>query len=227
MTADAPHADFETRYRRAVADRQLRQGLLNFQRSWRDSRNAQVRRLETRQERSFDQLRREFAAVKDDTRNHLDDRIAQFRANAEAAGATVVELPDADAAIDYIVAACRERGIDLIVKSKSMVSEEIELNDALQPHGITAIETDLGEWLLQLARQRPSHLVMPAIHQRREQVAQLLGDELDREFDPNNIPEMVASARAGLRDHFPPRRRGANRRQRPDRRHRVDHAGHQ
>ncbi|MCY3567206.1 MAG: LUD domain-containing protein [Chloroflexi bacterium] len=195
-------ADFKERYERAVSDPDLRPRLLAFQRSWRQSRDAQVARLEQRTERSFDDLRRDFAAVKDSTIERLDDYIDEFRANAEAAGATVVELTTAEEAVEYIAGVCTARGIDLVVKSKSMVSEEIELNDELAERGITAIETDLGEWLLQLAEQRPSHLVMPAIHQKRQYVADILGKELGREFDPDNIPAMVASAREGLRRHY-------------------------
>lgn len=193
---------FKTRYRRAAADPHLRRGLLDFQRSWRASRDEQMARLERRTEASFADLRREFAQTKDDTLERIDDYIAEFRAHAEAAGATVVEVETAQDALDYITEICRERGIELVVKSKSMVSEEIELNHHLEAQGIRAIETDLGEWLLQLASERPSHLVMPAIHQRRERVAELLGDELEQEFDPDDIPAMVASARDGLRDHF-------------------------
>ena len=193
---------FKTRYQRAAADPHLRRGLLDFQRSWRVSRDEQMTRLERRTEASFADLRREFAQTKDDTLERLNDYIAEFRAHAEAAGATVVEVETAQDALDYITGICHERGIELVVKSKSMVSEEIELNHHLEAQGIRAVETDLGEWLLQLASERPSHLVMPAIHQRRERVAALLGDELEQEFDPDDIPAMVASARGGLRDHF-------------------------
>ena len=193
---------FETRYRRAAADPHLRRGLLDFQRSWRVSRDGQMAVLEGRSGSSFDELRREFAATKDHTHERMDGYIAEFRGNAEAAGATVVEVATAQDALEYITRVCRERGISLVVKSKSMVSEEIELNHHLEAEGIRAIETDLGEWLLQLAGERPSHLVMPAIHQRRERVAALLGKELDQEFDPDDIPAMVASARGGLREHF-------------------------
>ena len=195
-------ASFRERYRRAVSDPDLRPRLLSFQRSWRESRDAQVRQLEQRSERSFDQLRREFAAIKDQTLAQLDDYVAEFRAHAEAAGATVVELSTPAEAVEYIAGVCRARGIELIVKSKSMVSEEIELNHELERRGIRAIETDLGEWLLQLAQERPSHLVMPAIHQKRQYVAEILAGELNREFDPDDIPAMVASARAGLRGHY-------------------------
>ena len=198
----ASTAPFKTRYRRSVGDPDLKPRLLAFQRSWRESRDAQVRRLEQRTERSFDELRREFAAVKDSTLERMDDYIAEFGVNAENAGATVVELSTAGEAVRYIAEICKARGIDLVVKSKSMVSEEIELNHELEQRGITAIETDLGEWLLQLAEERPSHLVMPAIHQKRQYVAEILGEELGREFDPDDIPAMVASARDGLRRHY-------------------------
>ncbi|MXV80532.1 MAG: lactate utilization protein, partial [Chloroflexi bacterium] len=198
----APTAPFKTRYRRSLSDPDLKPRLLDFQRSWRESRDAQVQRLEQRTEQSFDELRSDFAAVKDSTLERLDDYIAEFRANAEAAGAIVVELSTAAEAVNYIAAVCKSRGIDLVVKSKSMVSEEIELNHELEQRGITAIETDLGEWLLQLAEERPSHLVMPAIHQKRQYVAEILGEELGRKFDPDDIPEMVASARDGLRRHY-------------------------
>ncbi len=198
----ASTAPFKVRYQRSVGDPDLKPRLLAFQRSWRESRDAQVRRLEQRTEQSFHELRRDFAAVKDSTLERIDDYIAEFRANAEAAGATVVELSTAEEAVSYIAAICQSRGIDLVVKSKSMVSEEIELNHELEQQGITAIETDLGEWLLQLAEERPSHLVMPAIHQKRQYVAEILGEELGREFDPDDIPAMVASARDGLRRHY-------------------------
>ena len=199
-------ADFRRRYERAVGDPDLRPRLLAFQRSWRESRDDQMARLERRSERSFEQLRTEFAAVKDQTLARIDaqgdDVIAEFRARAESAGATVVECATAEEAVAYIASICAERGIDVLVKSKSMVSEEIELNQELAERGILAIETDLGEWLLQLAEQRPSHLVMPAIHQQRQAVAEILGRELGRAFDPDDIPTMVASARDGLRRHY-------------------------
>ena len=193
---------FRERYKRAVRDPDLKPRLLAFQRSWRHSRDAQIQRLEQRTERPFEDLRQEFAATKDRVRASWDDYISEFRSNAEAAGATVVELDSAAEAVEYITSICQSRGIDLVVKSKSMVSEEIDLNDALERRGITAVETDLGEWLLQLAEERPSHLVMPAIHQKRQYVAQILGGELGTHFDPDDIPAMVASARDGLRKHY-------------------------
>ncbi len=194
--------DFQQRYQRAIRDPDLPPRLLDFQRSWRHSRDAQLEQLEQRGQPSFDQLRTEFAAVKDHTLDRIDDHIAQFRANAEAAGATVLECATPEEAVEYIASTCAERNIHTLVKSKSMVSEEIELNRELAQRGIDAVETDLGEWLLQLAQQRPSHLVMPAIHQKRQFVAQILQRQLGRQFDPDDIPAMVASARDGLRPSY-------------------------
>ena len=193
---------FEERYRAALADHNVSSGLLEFQRAWRVSRDTQMRELEQDAGRSFDELRRELAAVKDGVIADLPRHVAEFRANAEAAGTTVVEARSAAEANAYVAALCRSRGVELVVKGKSMVSEELELNEHLARAGVEAVETDLGEWLQQLAGERPSHLVMPAIHQRRQQVARLLGRALGREFDPDDIPSMVQSTRTALRERF-------------------------
>ncbi len=195
-------APFAERYRRALADPNVREGLLGFQRSWRETRDGQIASLEAITGRAFDDLRAELAAVKDRVLADLAGHVARFRARAEAAGATVVEVPDAAAANAYIAHLCHERGVTLAVKGKSMVSEEIGLNAALAAAGVEAVETDLGEWILQLAGDHPSHLVMPAIHKRRGQVAELLTRVLGRPFDPDDIPAMVHSVRTALRETF-------------------------
>jgi nucleoside-diphosphate-sugar epimerase len=96
----------------------------------------------------------------------------------------------------------RDVGADLVVKGKSMVSEEIGLNAHLEANGITPVETDLGEWILQLAGETPSHLVMPAIHKRKEQIAELFTRVLERPFPPDDIERMVRAARTELRERF-------------------------
>ena len=193
---------FTERYRTALANEGLRDGLLAFQRSWRATRDARIAELEADREASFDTLRAELAAIKDRVIADLGRYVDEFERNAEAAGATVYRAASAEAANGYIRALLERRGVQLLVKGKSMVSEEIELNEHLAAAGVRVVETDLGEWLIQLAGERPSHLVMPAIHQRREEVAALLGAALDREFDPDDIPAMVHAARGGLREAF-------------------------
>ncbi|MBM3141408.1 MAG: lactate utilization protein, partial [Chloroflexi bacterium] len=193
---------FAERYRAALADPNVRSGLLEFQRAWRTTRDAQIAALEGDAARSFDALRRELAEAKDHVLADPARLVASFRERAEAAGAVVVEVASAAEANAYIVDLCRRRGTRLAVKGKSMVSEEIGLNAALEAAGVEAVETDLGEWLLQIAGDRPSHLVMPAIHKRRGQVAELLTRTLGRPFDPDDIGAMVASARVELRERF-------------------------
>jgi len=190
------------RYAGAVADPNVASGLLEFQRGWRVSRGEQIAAVEARAGSSFDQLRQDLAARKDDARAHRTTLIDQFRTAAEARGTIVVQVADGASANRYVAGLCRRAGTEVVVKAKSMVSEEIGLNDALAVEGINAVETDLGEWLLQLAHEHPSHLVLPAIHKRRHQIADLLTSVLGRPFDPDDIPAMVRTVRTELRHEF-------------------------
>jgi L-lactate dehydrogenase complex protein LldF len=83
-----------------------------------------------------------------------------------------------------------------------MATEEIHLNHALSDAGITPVETDLGEWIIQLAGEPPSHIIGPALHKTRDQVAELLSREIGRPLDPDDIPAMTAEARIALREKF-------------------------
>jgi len=198
----AARAQFQARYQGALSNDPLSEGLLNFQRSWRDTRDAQLVDLESILGRDRDALRHSLAEMKDRVIADLDVHLNRFHETAEAAGATVVEVTSAAEANSYIARLCQARGVRTVVKGKSMVTEEIDLNEYLADEGIQAIETDLGEWLLQLDGDRPSHLVMPAIHLRRHEVAGVLQRELGRYFDPDDIPAMVYSARTELREKF-------------------------
>ncbi len=193
---------FQERYAAALADENVRTGLLAFQRGWRDTRDAQIAELEQRTGADFDALRGDLAARKDHVRAHWDHYLDAFTAAAEAAGATVTRVTTAEEANAYVTGLARARGSELVVKGKSMVSEEIGLNDHLEAAGVTPVETDLGEWILQLAHEHPSHLVMPAIHKRAEQVAALFERVLGREFPADDIPRMVQVARTELRERF-------------------------
>lgn len=193
---------FAERYAAALADPDVRTGLTAFQRGWRESRDAAIGALEVQEGRSFDELRAELAAIKDAVVADWDRHLDEFTANATAAGATVTRVATPEAANEAVLRIVRDAGADLVVKGKSMVSEEIGLNAHLEAHGITPVETDLGEWILQLAGETPSHLVMPAIHKRREQIAELFSRVLGREFPPDDIPNMVTAARTELRERF-------------------------
>ncbi len=97
---------------------------------------------------------------------------------------------------------CEDNGIKLIVKSKSMVSEEVELNHELEPFGIQVVETDLGEWIVQMGHERPSHIVGPALHLGRQQVGELLNKVLDKPVSLEDIPEQVRTIRDEIRPAF-------------------------
>ncbi|OQY20213.1 MAG: (Fe-S)-binding protein [Desulfobacteraceae bacterium 4572_35.1] len=149
----------------------------------------------------FEALRRDIAATKTYVRENHPQLLKQFIANAERSGATVYRAKTAADANRYIADLAQERGAKLVVKSKSMVSEETHLNAALEDSGIKAVETDLGEWIVQLAGQRPSHMVMPAIHMFKEEVAELFSKQTGQQ-EPTDIEHLVEVARQQLRQSY-------------------------
>jgi iron-sulfur cluster protein len=149
----------------------------------------------------FEEMRTDLAAIKDEVRVRRKELLAEFIKNAEAAGSKVFIAKDTKKANDYVINLAKEKGAKLIAKSKSMVSEEAHLNKALAKHGIRAAETDLGEWIIQLAGQRPSHMVMPAIHMFKEEVAELLSKESGTALSPE-IKPLVNHARKRLRKEY-------------------------
>jgi len=149
----------------------------------------------------FDALRNAIAVMKDDVRTNQERYQAEFTAKAEAAGATVFVAKTAADANAYICNLAKERGVRKVVKSKSMASEEIHLNQALEAAGIETLETDLGEWIIQLAGEKPSHMVMPAIHMVKEEVAELFSVVTGNK-EPAEIPHLVKLAREQLRQGY-------------------------
>lgn len=187
---------FPIRYQQALSDPQLRRTLLAFQRKWRVDRDRAVENVD------FERERQRLAAAKNDVIDHLPAYIQQFKAEAEANGAQVYQAKTPEDAIRYILDVARARGIGSAVKSKTMVSEEIELNHDLEAAGVRVVETDLGEWILQLAGDRPSHIIAPAIHMNRLQVAELFSRVLSLEVSREDISEQVLLARRALREEF-------------------------
>lgn len=149
----------------------------------------------------FESLRQEIGAMKDEVRENREVLLARFMENARASGAIVHLAKTGDDANNYIAELAKARGVKLVAKSKSMASEEIHLNDALAKAGAKAVETDLGEWIIQLAGQRPSHMVMPAIHMFKEEVAELFGKVTGRD-EPAEIAHLVRVAREQLRQTY-------------------------
>ena len=134
---------------------------------------------------------------------HLETYLDRFVEQARASGAHVHLAVDAEAATRLVVDLARARGVRRIVKGKSMVSEEIALNASLEAAGMRVVETDLGEYVIQLDRDMPSHIIAPIIHKTREQVAETFRRELAAtDAEVAGIPEMTAFARRMLRAEF-------------------------
>src|SRR5208282_1259432 len=149
----------------------------------------------------FEALRTRIAELKSYAASHLDVLAELFTRNAEAKGAKVLRTNSPEKVREYILKVARENGVGNVVKSKSMASEEIHLNPFLEEHGISVSETDLGEWIIQLAGQRPSHMVLPAIHMTKEEVADLFSKEVNERLS-TDIPRLVKVARSRLRTKF-------------------------
>jgi L-lactate dehydrogenase complex protein LldF len=134
---------------------------------------------------------------------NLDRYLDQFVEQATAAGVQVHFAADAEAATRLVVDLAARHGVKRVVKGKSMVSEEIELNRALEAAGMRVVETDLGEYVIQLDHDVPSHIIAPIIHKTKEQVAETFRRELHAtEADVADIPQMTAFARRMLRAEF-------------------------
>jgi len=149
----------------------------------------------------WEALRERASAIKAHVLAHLDRYLEQFSERAEAAGATLHWARDGAEACGVVASLAREHGSGAIVKAKSMVSEEVGLNHALEALGWHPLETDLGERIVQLAGQTPSHIIVPAIHLSRGEIADLFVRTLDveRTDDP---AQLTAIARRLLREQF-------------------------
>ena len=151
--------------------------------------------------RDAEAIRDVAARIKQHTLDHLPDYLEQFAAGIERNGGQVHFAPDAQAARDIIRDIATKRGLKLAVKSKSMTSEEIHLNRALEDAGLQVVETDLGEFIVQIDGDTPSHIVTPIIHKDRRQIATALQRALGCEYT-EDAAELTMIARRHLRDIF-------------------------
>ena len=135
------------------------------------------------------------------TLDNLDYYLEQFESNVVAHGGKVVYCRDSGDVTDFVVKLAKERGARLIVKSKSMTTEELDFNEKLEEHHLEAVETDLGEYIMQLAHERPYHIVAPALHKTRYDVAELFQQKLGVENE-TVIEKQTMIARAVLREKF-------------------------
>ena len=150
---------------------------------------------------AMDAVRDRSREIRLHTLANLDTYVAQFADAVESAGGRVFFAADAGEANEYVRGVAETAGANLIVKVKSMVTEEIELNAALEADGRTVVESDLGEFIVQLADDRPSHIVAPVLHWTRQDVGHLFADELDVQYteEPTELNQI---ARTHLRRIF-------------------------
>jgi len=150
----------------------------------------------------FAALRDHAAAIKAHTLDHLDEYLERFEREATRAGARVWYAGDADALCRRVLDLLVERGARRVVKSKSMLTEECGLNPFLERHGISVVDTDLGERIVQLMHQPPSHIMTPAIHVTREEIGALFHRELGSPEGETDPERLVGHARAHMRRDF-------------------------
>ncbi|MGZ4469270.1 MAG: LUD domain-containing protein, partial [Nocardioidaceae bacterium] len=194
---------FPAAAREALADSQLRANLAHATGTIRAKRAGVVAEVDT-----WEELRVAGAAVKDGMLAHLDEHLLTLEAALTERGATVHWARDAAEACAVVAGIARDRGVDEVVKVKSMATQEIGLNEALAVEGIAAWETDLAELIVQLGDDLPSHILVPAIHRNRAEIREIFARRMaavgrpapaDLSDDP---AELAAAARQHLRDKF-------------------------
>jgi L-lactate dehydrogenase complex protein LldF len=150
----------------------------------------------------WEELRQRAADIKQHTISHLADYLEQFERNATRLGAKVHWARDAEEHNRIVHGLLLDRGLTRVVKSKSMLTEECQLNPYLERRGIEVVDTDLGEWIGQLRGEHPSHIVLPAIHIKKEEVGELFHRELGTDEGATDPTYLTEAARQALRQKF-------------------------
>ena len=178
---------------------QLRRNLGHATRTIRNKRAVRVEEMP-----DWEELRQAASAVKNEVMSHLPELLERFEANVTARGGIVHWARDAAEANRIATSIIRAKGVDDVVKIKSMATQETNLNEHLRAAGITAHETDLAEMIVQLADDMPSHIVVPAIHRNRSEVRGIFLDRMgDAPADLSDDPvELAGAARTHLRKKF-------------------------
>jgi L-lactate dehydrogenase complex protein LldF len=191
-------AEFDRKIHSTLADANLQLAIYTSTARLKDGRTNAVAPLTMP---DYQELRTQANAIKKHAIENLDYYLEEFERNVVAHGGKVVYCKDGTEVSDFVLALAKERGARLIVKSKSMTTEEVDLNERLEHHGLESVETDLGEYILQLAHQKPYHIVAPALHMTRYDVAAVFSENLH--IPQETVPEkQTAIARAVLREKF-------------------------
>jgi L-lactate dehydrogenase complex protein LldF len=191
---------FKQNSREALDDAQLQRALRNVPRGFIDKREKAKSRLP-----EFEDLREQARDIKNHTLAHLDIYLERYEKKVMAAGGHVHYAATAKDARDIVLRLLKDRNAKSVTKGKSMVSEEIALNEAMADAGIAPVETDLGEYIIQLRGEHPSHIIAPAVHLNKDQI------EADFRAEHSHLPadrvltegsQLVGEARQVLREKF-------------------------
>jgi L-lactate dehydrogenase complex protein LldF len=191
-------AQFKRNAEIAIADDQIQRSLVRVMHHFDEARTAAI--AEITPER-WEELRERGRKIKDHTVANLDYYLELLAKRVGEAGGVVHFARDAEEVRQIVMRLARSRGVQSVIKSKSMISEEVGLNHVLEQSGIEVTETDLGEYIIQLAEETPFHIVAPAMHKSKEQVSDLFVKHLGEQPE-EHIPELAGIARRRLRPKF-------------------------
>ena len=200
MTLHPTTPDFKDNAHRALHDPELQKALGHVQHGFIYKRQSAVERLP-----EFETLREAARDLKNHTLAHLDLYLETYERNVTAAGGKVHFARNSAEACETIVNICKAHGAKSVTKGKSMVSEEIGLNAAIEAAGMQAVETDLGEYIIQLRGETPSHIIAPAVHLTKEQVEgdfRRVHTHLESARDLSEPVQLLTEARGVLREKF-------------------------
>jgi L-lactate dehydrogenase complex protein LldF len=193
--ANAPK--FETAAKGLLADTQVRHNVRHATTVIREKRAKVVAEMP-----DWEQLRESGHEIKEHVMRHLDFYLEQFEQACTAAGGTVHWARDADEANGIIVGLVNAQQAKEVIKVKTMTSDEIKLNAALEAAGITPYETDLADLIVQLGEDKPSHIVVPALHRNRMEIRQIFLDKMNLSELSDRPEDLAAVARVYLREKF-------------------------
>ena len=191
---------FKENAREALADDNLQEALGMLKAGFIPRRQAAVDGLP-----EFEALRERGREIKNHTLAHLDHYLETFERHCTAQGGHVHWAPSADDARAAVLEICRTAGARTVTKGKSMIAEELHLNPFLERHGITPVETDLGEYIVQLAEEPPSHIIGPAIHKTKDQVSDLFVEHhaaYGKNERLSEATDLISEAREVLRGKY-------------------------
>jgi L-lactate dehydrogenase complex protein LldF len=200
MTAHPTSSHFKDNAHEALRDIPLQKALTHVRSNFIERRAEAAQRLP-----EFEALRDSARDIKNHTLAHLDLYLETYEAKVRELGGQVHYALTAKEGVDIVLKLCRERGAKSVTKGKSMISEEMGLNQALEAAGIEAVETDLGEYIIQLRGEAPSHIIAPAVHVNKEQVEEEFRRahlHLPKDRDLSEPVQLLSEARGILRDKF-------------------------